>query len=234
MDKYLTFSSVNRALYCKIVKSELKKRKITQEVFATEYLHIKFGTFKNYIKPNATEWPPLCVWFDMCNALECDSDYLLGLQPHPRKETTDICSVTGLSPAAVAALKARKRDQDDAFASELPGTLELKALNCILEHGQDDDGYMKSTIFSHIGYILFSHFVDARLSTAEDRKIPLPGSGKYLISPSGKEKITFYDEINGALTEFRIEDLNLSQMENIRKSIYLLKDEIDKQNRPTK
>lgn len=234
MDKYLTFSSVNRALYCKIVKSELKKRKITQEVFATEYLHIKFGTFKNYIKPNATEWPPLCVWFDMCNALECDSDYLLGLQPHPRKETTDICSVTGLSPAAVAALKARKRDQDDAFASELPGTLELKALNCILEHGQDDDGYMKSTIFSHIGYILFSHFVDARLSTSEDRKIPLPGSDKYRISPSGKDKITFYDEISGAFTEFRIEDLNLSQMENIRKSIYLLKDELDKQNRPTK
>lgn len=74
----------------------------------------------------------------------------------------------------------------------------------------------------------------ARLANAEDRKIPLSGSGKHLISPSGKDKITFYDEISGALTEFRIEDLNLSQMENIRKSIYLLKDELDKQNRPTK
>ena len=93
---------------------------------------------------------------------------------------------------------------------------------------------MRSTIFSHIGYILFSHFVDARLAGAKDKKIPIPGTGKYRISPSNKDKITLYDEINGALTDFRIEDLNLSQMENIRKSIYLLKDEIEKENSPTK
>lgn len=235
MDKYLTFSSVNRALYCKIVKSELKKRKITQEVFATEYLHIKFGTFKNYIKPNATEWPPLCVWFDMCNALECDSDYLLGLQPHPRKETTDICSVTGLSPAAVTALKARKQDQDNALPGEVPpGAMELKSLNHILEHGMDEEGYMNNTIFTNIGYILFSHFINAHLTNTEDRKIPISGTNKHFVSPSGKDKITFYDEISGAFTEFLIEDLNLSQMENIRKNIYLLKDEIDKKNRHQK
>lgn len=216
-----------------ILKREIKSKGFTQEIFAEE-IGIGHATLKKYLSPKYNRYPNVELLLKICAVLECDSDYLLGLQPHPRKETTDICSVTGLSPAAVAALKARKCDQDDAFASELPGTLELKALNCILEHGQDADGYMKSTIFSHIGYILFSHFVDARLSTAEDRKIPLPGSGKYRTSPSNKDKITFYDEINGALTEFRIEDLNLSQMENIRKSIYLLKDEIDKQNRPTK
>lgn len=212
-----------------ILKREIKSKGFTQEIFA-EKVGIGHATLKKYLSPKYNRYPNVELLLKICDVLDCDSDYLLGLQPHPRKETTDICSATGLSPSAVAALKIRKRDQDSEFANELPGTLELKALNCILEHGKDDDGYMRSTIFSHIGYILFSHFVDARLSDADDIKIPLPGSGKYLISPSGKEKITFYDEINGALTEFRIEDLNLSQMENIRKSIYLLKDELDKSN----
>ena len=212
-----------------ILKREIKSKGFTQEIFA-EKIGIGHATLKKYLSPKYNRYPNVELLLKICDVLDCDSDYLLGLQPHPRKETTDICSATGLSPSAVAALKIRKRDQDSEFANELPGTLELKALNCILEHGKDDDGYMRSTIFSHIGYILFSHFVDARLSDADDIKIPLPGSGKYLISPSGKEKITFYDEINGALTEFRIEDLNLSQMENIRKSIYLLKDELDRSN----
>ena len=212
-----------------ILKREIKSKGFTQEIFA-EKIGIGHATLKKYLSPKYNRYPNVELLLKICDVLDCDSDYLLGLQPHPRKETTDICSATGLSPSAVAALKIRKRDQDSKFANELPGTLELKALNCILEHGKDDDGYMRSTIFSHIGYILFSHFVDARLYDAEDIKIPLPGSDKYLISPSGKEKITFYDEINGALTEFRIEDLNLSQMENIRKSIYLLKDELNKSN----
>lgn len=210
-----------------ILKREIKSKGYTQEIFA-EKIGIGHATLKKYLSPKYNRYPNVELLLTICAVLECDSDYLLGLQPHPRKETTDICSATGLSPAAVASLKARKHDQDDDFANELPGTLELKALNCILEHGQDDEGYMKTTIFSHIGYILFSHFVDARLAGAEDSKIPISGSDKYFISPSGKDKITLYDEINGALTEFRIDDLNLSQMENIRKSIYLLKDELDK------
>lgn len=216
-----------------ILKKEIKSKGFTQEIFAEE-IGVGHATLKKYLSPKYNRYPNVELLLKICAVLECDSDYLLGLQPHPRKETTDICSATGLSPVAVEALKARKRDQDDELANRLPGTLELKALNCILEHGQDNEGYMRSTIFSHIGYILFSHFVDARLAGAKDKKIPIPGTGKYRISPSNKDKITLYDEINGALTDFRIEDLNLSQMENIRKSIYLLKDEIEKENSPTK
>lgn len=210
-----------------ILKKEIKSKGFTQEIFAEE-IGVGHATLKKYLSPKYNRYPNVELLLKICAVLECDSDYLLGLQPHPRKETTDICSVTGLSPVAVEALKIRKRDQDSKFASELPGTLELKALNCILEHGQENNRYMRSTIFSHIGYILFSHFVDARLAGAEDKKISIPGTDMYFVSPSNKDKITFYDEINGALTEFRIEDLNLSQMENIRKSIYLLKDELDK------
>lgn len=92
---------------------------------------------------------------------------------------------------------------------------------------------MKETLLSYIGYILFSRFVDAHTKDAVAKKIHSPNN-KYHVSYPEKDKITFYDEISGAFTEFRIEDLNLSQMENIRKSIYLLKDELDKQSRPTK
>lgn len=212
-----------------ILKREIKSKGFTQEIFA-EKIGIGHATLKKYLSPKYNRYPNVELLLKICAVLECDSDYLLGLQPHPRKETTDICSVTGLSPAAVEALKIRKRDQDSEFSSELPGTLELKALNCILEHGQENNRYMRSTIFSYIGYILFSRFVDARLANTEDQKIPILGSNKYFKSPSGKDKITFYDEINGSLTDFSIEDLNLSQMENIRKSIYLLKDELDKSN----
>ena len=240
MDNFLPFSKVDRNTYCRIIKSELKKRKITQRVFAEKYLHITYETFKNYISPKkASSWPTIDVWFDMCSALNCDSDYLLDIQPHPRKETTDICSATGLSPTAIEALRIRRCGLDSGF--ECPDTLELKTLNLILEHGigmDDNDDkdktiYMKETLLSYIGYILFSRFVDAHTKDAVAKKIHSPDN-KYHVSYPEKDKITFYDEVSGTYTEFRIEDLNLSQMENIRKSIYLLKDELDKQNRPTK
>lgn len=217
-----------------ILKEAIKIKGITQEEFADK-VGISRTTVVKYISPKYTNFPTVKDILKMCEVLECDSDYLLGLQPHPRKETTDICSVTGLSPAAVASLKARKQDQDNALPGEVPpGAMELKSLNHILEHGMDEEGYMNNTIFTNIGYILFSHFINAHLANTEDRKIPISGTNKHFVSPSGKDKITFYDEISGAFTEFRIEDLNLSQMENIRKNIYLLKDEIDKKNRHQK
>lgn len=217
-----------------ILKQAIKTKGITQEEFADK-VGISRTTVVKYISPKYNNYPRVEEILKMCEVLDCDSDYLLGLQPHPRKETTDICSVTGLSPAAVTALKARKQDQDNALPGEVPpGAMELKSLNHILEHGLDEEGFMNNTIFTNIGYILFSHFINAHLANTEDRKIPISGTNKHFVSPSGKDKITFYDEISGAFTEFRIEDLNLSQMENIRKSIYLLKDELDKQNRPSK
>lgn len=217
-----------------ILKEAIKIKGITQEKFADK-VGISRTTVVKYISPKYNNYPRVEEILKMCEVLECDSDYLLGLQPHPRKETTDICSATGLSPAAVAALKARKQDQDNALPGEVPpGAMELKSLNHILEHGLDEEGCMNNTIFTNIGYILFSHFINAHLANTEDRKIPISGTNKHFVSPSSKDKITFYDEISGAFTEFRIEDLNLSQMENIRKSIYLLKDEIDKKNRHQK
>lgn len=214
-----------------ILKQAIKTKGITQEEFADK-VGISRTTVVKYISPKYNNYPRVEEILKMCEVLECDSDYLLGLQPHPRKETTDICSATGLSPAAVAALKARKQDQDNALPGEVPpGAMELKSLNHILEHGLDEEGCMNNTIFTNIGHILFSHFINAHLANTEDRKIPISGTNKHFVSPSGKDKITFYDEISGAFTEFRIEDLNLSQMENIRKSIYLLKDELDKKNR---
>lgn len=217
-----------------ILKQAIKTKGITQEEFADK-VGISRTTVVKYISPKYNNYPRVEEILKMCEVLECDSDYLLGLQPHPRKETTDICSATGLSPAAVASLKVRKQDQDNALPGEVPpGAMELKSLNYILEHGLDEEGYMNNTIFTSIGYILFSHFINAHLANTEDRKIPISGTNKHFVSPSGKDKITFYDEISGAFTEFRIEDLNLSKMENIRKSIYLLKDEIDKKNRHQK
>jgi len=228
-------SKVDRSIYCEILKKEIKKKCSSRKKFASEYLGISYEALKDYVNPYLQKWPPLPVWIDLCNIFDCDPEYLLGLQALPRRETVDICSATGLSPAAVAALKARKQDQDNGLPGEVPpGAMELKSLNHILEHGLDKEGYMNNTIFTNIGYILFSHFINAHLANTEDRKIPISGTNKHFVSPSGKDKITFYDEISGAFTEFRIEDLNLSQMENIRKSIYLLKDEIDKKNRHQK
>lgn len=210
-----------------ILKKEIKSKGFTQEIFA-EKIGIGHATLKKYLSPKYNRYPNVELLLKICAVLECDSDYLLGLQPHPRKETTDICSITGLSPAAVEALKFRKRVADSEGGLGWPGTLELKALNCILEHGLSDDGCMRRTVFSYIGYILFSHFVDARLANTEDRKIPINGTNMYFISPSGKDKITLRDEVTGADIEFLVDDLALSQMENVRQSIYLLKDELSK------
>ena len=232
-------SKVDRNIYCEILKKEIKKKCSSRKKFATEYLGISYEALKDYVNPYLQKWPPLPVWVDLCNIFDCDPEYLLGLQALPRRETVDICSVTGLSPTAIEALRIRRCGLDSGFES--PDTLELKTLNFILEHGigmDDNDDkdktiYMKETLLSYIGYILFSRFVDARTNDAVAKKIH-SSDNKYHVSYPEKDKITFYDEVSGTYTEFRIEDLNLSQMENIRKSIYLLKDEIDKQNRPTK
>lgn len=221
-----------------ILKREIKSKGFTQEIFAEE-IGVGHATLKKYLSPKYNRYPNVELLLKICAVLECDSDYLLGLQPHPRKETTDICSATGLSPAAIEALKIRRCGLDSGFES--PDVLELKTLNFILEHGigMDDSDendrtiYMKETLFSYIGYILFSRFVDARTKDAVAKKFTTPDL-KHHVYRSENESITFYDKISGTYTEFRIEDLNLSQMENIRKSIYLLKDEIDKKNRPSK
>ena len=59
----------------------------------------------------------------LCNVLECDFDYLFGKQELPRKEATDVQTVTGLSPKAISVILKRNAD-GDVFRNTLSKMME--------------------------------------------------------------------------------------------------------------
>lgn len=69
--------------------------------------------------PINIEWLPL-----ICDVLDCDIGYLFGMYPDKRREVSDICSITGLSTAAVNTIIG---DQHDGFRDD-----RLEALNFLL------------------------------------------------------------------------------------------------------
>ena len=55
--------------------------------------------------PISLEWIPA-----ICDVLRCDVGYLFGDYPEKTREISDICSITGLSPAAAKAIIGDKYD----------------------------------------------------------------------------------------------------------------------------
>lgn len=91
------------------------------------------GTIKNYENPNHNGSPKLSTVCNLCELLDCDIDYLLGRINVPRRETSDVMAITGLTADAVYFL------EDLKHADTIRCRGMLSAINALLSEAQFDD-----------------------------------------------------------------------------------------------
>lgn len=87
------------------LKSRIKEMGFTQQEFA-DIIGISNAALKKYMSNGInTSLPDIETFDNMCTALDCDYDYLMGKIDAPRKYISDIKEVTGLSNKAITTLK---------------------------------------------------------------------------------------------------------------------------------
>ncbi len=88
----------------------------------------------------------------LCDALDCDIDFLLGVQDEPRKATCDVMEQTGLSSEAVEFLMKLKRRSEDEKGKGLfaQSTRKLEVLSYILQNNSLDGVDLLSTLYDFL------------------------------------------------------------------------------------
>lgn len=109
------------------VKNLRKKCRITQEAMADK-LHVSLKTLQNWENQKACPDTIESI-FLLCDILECDTEYLFGLQSLPRRIDADIYDETGLPLAAIESLRMRRRDERGPYYDSF-----IKLLTIIITH----------------------------------------------------------------------------------------------------
>ena len=95
--------------------------------------------------------PSLKNLIHLCNALECDLDYLLGKADYSTKEIETVCEYTGLSENAAKELHKMKSDNDSV----------IHALNNLIEKHKDAFIGIIDNIHSYCINLLIHDFLNA-------------------------------------------------------------------------
>lgn len=86
---------------------------INEGIEQTDAPHTQISSWENGSKTPRTE-----ALVRLCNALDCDIDYLLGQISVPRKNISDVMTVTGLSYEAVKAITCEGHEGDKEIVIE--------------------------------------------------------------------------------------------------------------------
>jgi len=92
------------------IKKVRKRGELTHDIIAKE-CNISVTAVNKWFSQKDTSLPELQNWVTLAELLDCDVDYLLGLQDVPRKEYSHIAEMTGLSYEAAGFLAIMANDK---------------------------------------------------------------------------------------------------------------------------
>lgn len=127
--KYKVIDSGEKLYFSEGVKKLRKERGITQETMADK-LSVSLKTFQNWENKKACP-DTIEALFLICDILDCDIEFIFGLQSLPRRIDANIHDETGLPPAAINRLRAMSRDKSGPGYDGLMGLL-----TALIIHGE--------------------------------------------------------------------------------------------------